>query len=347
MKNQFNQVFQIKFPCINNFQEAKAIYESITPLKGKRAAMDIRPLSSDRKQTRFQIHKIHKNEYSVVGTYVNALGRYGRQFKGEWIKEGGIKRRPNWECESMTMEHRQMLSYHRNGTIKIHCPVGMRQMTGQECYDGGTLWRQPMTNQVANLLSQALPSNMWIKKVGRWKAQTKWYLAIQHKDRIRYYLLPDQHQYVLRIDPTADGDWQVANPIQEFRQHIPKTVWKPLKTTFRKFTKYATNYWHLCKSDTWDIPDIRGIGSPTDVIPLMDSDPWKALSYAKSRTFVVTNTPEYVESFLPPEVVLPLWLRMLRKDFYNRLSYEEFQYDPCPIGEICYRHRGTPFPMKL
>jgi hypothetical protein len=319
-KLKFNAIFNLKFPSIDSFETAKAIYKSILPIRGRRASYDIRPIG-DRRHTRFQIRKLSAQEYTVTLTYLNAA-RTVRKITTD------ILPRPAPSAY-------RLLSFHRDGTIAIHCPVGVRGAgsvwTGSARYYGP--YRYQPTEQAWNFLSQVLPPGMYISTKGfrRYKQTVKTYLTIEHKDGVRHYLLPAA-KYALKLKQDETGEWQVLNPVQEKKQSLPKTRQARIRKALRDFKKYASVYWDLVRMPPpkW-LPVYPLFNSPVNLLERMEKDQWDVLTHVRHTVSGRYNVWE--PQFPTLDSALPALKEVLR-EYYNKLPARGFVYKPVPIGEM-------------
>jgi hypothetical protein len=317
-KLKFNEVFNLQFPTIESFAEAKQIYKSIAPLKGQRAKFDIRPLGP-RRHTRFQIRQVTAQEYTVTLTYLNA-SRTARVYHPS-------------DVPSLLERDFRLLSFHRDGTIVIHCPVGVRAFASK--WAGGMLqsgaFRYQPTHQAWNLLSQVLPRGMYISTKGfrKYGRQVKTYLTIEHASGTKHYLLPAAN-YALKLKQDEAGEWQVLNPVQELKQSLPKKMVSRIRRVLRDFTKYATVYWDLVPMppEQW-LPAFPLFSRGKFLLDKMEKTPWDALLQLRHTKGVAGPRFATLEAAL--ESVVPV----MKEAIYNKLLKRSHDYKSVPIGEMC------------
>lgn len=322
-KQAFNGYFNLPFPSVNSFREARDLYNSIKPLRGPRGHLDIRPVGP-RRHTRFQIHKISDTEYSLTATYALAL-RYIKAMAQRNV--------------SLPPEHwvraRQMVSFHKNGQLHIHCPVGIRYVRGD--YSG--VWGAGVkgaTNQIWNFLSQTLPAGMWVETEGRWRSKKKTYLAIDTPSGTTYYLLsPLKDTYILRLH-RRNGIWRPINPLQEYSQVIPRELSLKVRRTTKAFWLYVEHYFDLMLASAWPPnPWPRGVSDFRSIFEMMDSDPWNAMIE------LLRHNPAKADEFIQ------YWKVAFKQGLYRGLADNEWEYNPVPLGKKCrFDQHGYEWPRS-
>lgn len=315
-KQDFNQYFKLDFPSVNSFKEARALYEKTKPIKSKkRSELDVRPIGSNRRQTRFQIHKISDTEYSLVATYLTTLGTL--KYAKDWVID-----------EETNIKGRRMLSFHKNGQMHIHCAIGTRKLWRKHSYGSDfttVIVNQSASNQTWNFLSQILPDEMHIEAPGKYKRKTlKTYLVIDGK----YYLLPNE-DYVLKLR-RREGKWHVMNPYQEYSIRLRKDVIAFVRRAYKTFWPYAAAYWDLVPETA--VPRERH--EPSQLWTLMIKDmilePWEAL--VRMRNYGRRPTD------------IGYWKKGMREFFYQALPAAAFVKTPVPVGKRCYKPKREPSP---
>jgi hypothetical protein len=313
-KKAFNDFFKLDFPSVNSFEEAERLYRETAPLRGKRLDLDIRPVGSSRRQTRFQIRKISEDEYSLVATYNRSLRdlKYKKIPYGPWPK--------------LYPDIDRMLSYHRDGRIVIHCPVGTRRLVLDDYRNKPWAIYLNPTNQNWNIHSQVLPRNMHVETHGRRVGEPKTYLAIVRPKGTEYYLLPNVH-HEIALERDGAGRWRVVNPIEESVKLLPDWAKELTRKAYKDFWRFAEVYWELVRIDT---EGSRAPGySYLSILRNMIERPRKALEQLKWISPI-----RYT-----PEQNIKLWRKEVRKQFYDGLPDAEYEFRKVPLGQMCGHHR--------
>jgi hypothetical protein len=316
-KQGFNGHFKLDFPSVNSFEEAEELYNKTPPLIGKRAALDIRPVGSSRRQTRFQIRKVSDDEYSLVPTYYNSRLA---------VKIGmPIMEVPD---PAVALDAQRYLTFTRDGSMRIFCPTGMRRIVKNQWAAPPIMAiRQQPTNQTWNFLSQVLPDNMHVEKVGRFKgSHSKTYLVIDRPSRSEYYLLP-KAVYELELKKDKAGRWRVLNPVQEVAPRLKKETIALVREAYKKFWPYSEVYWDLINVEGAPLRIWGSLG----IIQMMIDNPLEALQLLKRST-----------GRMSAEAAIRHWKKDVRAYYYRDLDTEQLDMRKVPIGEKCGMPRYHP-----
>lgn len=189
---------------------------------------------------------------------------------------------------------------------------------------------------VLNFISQVLPGGMRLNRY-----DTKIYVAISRGDTTDYYYTgTDKDRVVLKFELDSNGQWQVLNPIQEYRSRVTPEAKQLVHDELSEFEQYAETIWDMVTPDVAAANDASGSAywikhsgySEGVKTRVRDKSTWLR-SVAELKQVRWANTAwgkrEVKEKFNPGP---------LRERAYRAFK-EKFKTDiVVPIGTRCYRH---------
>lgn len=297
-KTNFNYYGQWYAP-INNFAEAKARYESIVPIRGKRAELDLRPLDSRHTyQVRHRIVKVSNKEYSVTAHYEGLWGKPTKSVRGT-----------------------RALSFFKDGRIVLYpFNVGPTSL-----------------NLISQCLPEHMYLHRHDSKIylaiNRPASD-----GVTYRPEY-YCLMPDRSQwYTSKLTlRQVDGEWVVPKPYIEKRYRIDRKATAKLfaMKRWREFEEYVETIWPMVDQATAEaVPDWPYIYNSYGDLP--EKTEWlQEVVRLKGSTYVWTNgLYNSGKHVLKQERYSRCTLDSHRADWKRRHKHR-YQIEDVPVGEVC------------